>query len=151
MRNCFEVSCVGKIVKAISDDRQFTVNNLDRRYLNIADAEWGIGLNRMRDELWQAATHMGRIKDVAKYPPKVGPRDLIRINTHRSVSKIKRPNIIQPKDVINVTVSNQNGVKIFDLCAKSLLAKIDRGINKDLFVLVLDQDRDAKAFVTGIV
>jgi hypothetical protein len=94
---------------------------------------------------------MRGFEDVFKDPPKVGPRDLIRINTHRSVSKIERTYVVEPKDVINVTVSNQNGVKIFDLCAKSLLAKIDRGINKDLFVLVLDQDRDAKAFVTGIV
>ena len=91
------------------------MNNLDRRYLDIADAEWGIGLDRMRNKLRQASPDMRRLKNVFEDPPEVGPRDLVRVNTHRSVSKIERTYVVEPKDVIDVTMRYQNELSYEDI------------------------------------
>jgi len=45
----------------------------------------------------------------------------------------------------------QHGVKPIDLSSEGLLPKINRSIDKNFLMVVLDQDGDAEAFITRIV
>ena len=53
--------------------------------------------------------------------------------------------------MVDMAVRDQDRVEPLDLCAKGLLPKIDRRIDQDLFVVMLDEDRDAKALIAGII
>jgi len=52
--------------------------------------------------------------------------------------------------MVDVAMGYQNGVKIADVRSKCLLPEIYRCIDEDLFVVMLDQDRNAKSFVSRI-
>jgi hypothetical protein len=150
--NKIQVGRVGKIVKAISDHRQFAVDNLERSDLDIfADAKRRIRQNSVRYQLRQAAAKMRWLENILENSPKIGPRDLVRINTHRSVTKIERPYIIKPKNVINVAMRYENSIKMADLRTQSLLAKVYRRINEYLLFAVLDQYRNPQPLITRIV
>lgn len=117
----------------------------------LADAERGLVMDRVRDQLRQASAKMRRLEDVLEYPPQIHPRSLISIDPHRPVAKIQRPNVIETEHVVDVTMRDQHRVQAPDTGAQRLLAEIRRSINKDLLVPVFDQDRHAKAFVSRIV
>ena len=53
--------------------------------------------------------------------------------------------------MIDMTMRNQNRIQMVDLRPQSLLPKIDRGINEDLLIAMLDQDRNSQAFVTRVL
>ena len=53
--------------------------------------------------------------------------------------------------MVDVAMRDQNGVELLDVRPQSLLAKIDRGIDEDLFVAVFDQNRNAQPFVARVV
>ena len=94
---------------------------------------------------------MRRLENVLKDPPKVDPRNFISIDAHRTISKIQGPNVVQSKNMIDVAMCYQHGVKPIDLSPESLLPKINRSIDKNFLMVMLDQDGDAEAFVTRIV
>ena len=147
-----EIGGVGKIVKPVGDDRQFAVYHFERSDLKIvADTERRIWCDRVRHKLRQAAAEMCRVKDVLKDTPQIDPGDLVCIDAHRPVPKIERANVVEPKHMIDVAMRYQYSVEVADLCTESLLAKIYRGIDEDLFVAMLDQYRDTQAFVTRII
>ena len=117
-RDDLEIGGVGKIVKSVGDHGKFAVRHLERGYFQIvADAECGSRLDRVRYELRQAAAEMSWIEDVLEYATKVGPSNLVRINAHRAVAKIQLTNIVKPKNVVNVTMRDENCVKMADLCS----------------------------------
>jgi len=96
----------------------------------------------MGHELRQASAEVCGSKDVSENVFEIGPRDLIRVNAHRPVAKIQRPNVVQPKYMIHMAMSDQNSVEMCDLRSQGLLAKVDRGIDKDLPIPMLDQYRN---------
>jgi hypothetical protein len=101
------------------------VNDLERHYLKIvADAKRRFMNDRVRYELWQAATEVRRIKNVLEDSPQIDPRRFVCINAHRPVAKIQRPNIIEAKNVIDVAVRNQNRVEVTNAGSQRLLTKI---------------------------
>jgi len=66
------------------------------------------------------------------------------------MSKIQRTNVVKPKNVIDMAMGYQDGVKKLDICTECLLAEINGRVDKDFFVIVLDEDGNAKAFVAWI-
>ena len=67
------------------------------------------------------------------------------------MAKIERPNIVEPKNMIYVAMRYQNRIEMADLRTQGLLAKIYRGIDKDLFIAMLDQNRNPEPLVARIV
>lgn len=140
-RDGLEVSRVRKIVKSIGDNGQFAVGDLQRRdYEVFANTERRIGLNGVRYQLWQAAAKMRWLKYVLKYPPQVGPGYIICVNTHRTIAKIQRPNIVKAKNVIDMAMRKQYGIKVANVSPKGLLTEIDRGVDKYPRVEMLDEN-----------
>jgi hypothetical protein len=80
--------------------------------------------DRVRYQLRQSAAVVGRLKDVLKNPSEIDPRDLVRKYRHRSVAKIERPDIVQAKDMIDMTMRDQHRIKPADVRPQSLLAKV---------------------------
>jgi hypothetical protein len=119
-----KVGCVGEIVESVCDHGKLAVDDLERSDLNVADAKRGVAVNRMRDQLRQAATEMGRFENVLEYAPEVDPSDRVREYRHRSVAKIQRTNIIKPENVIYMTMRDQNRVDLPNVCAQCLLSEI---------------------------
>ena len=108
-------------------------------------------LDSVRYQLRQPTAEMGRFEDVFEDTAKVDPRDLIRIDPHRPVTKIQRPDIVEPKHMIDVAVRYQHRVEMADVGPQRLLTKIDRGIDEYLLVLVLDKDRNPQALVPRVL
>lgn len=151
LRDGLEVGRVCEIIEPIGDHRQLAVDDLKRRHLDLADAKGRTGKDGVRDELRQPAAEMGRLKYVLKDPAKVGPGDLIGKDRHCPVAKVERPDVIKPEDVIDVAMSDQHRVELADICPKSLLAKVRRGIDEDRLSLVLDEDRNAEPLVPRVI
>lgn len=145
-----EVGGVGKIIEPIGDHRQLAVDDLKRRHLDLADTERRAVEDRMRDKLRKPAAQMGRLKNVLKYPAKVGPGDVIGKDRHWAVAKIERPDVIKAKDMIDVAMRYQHGIEPPDICSQGLLAKVRRGVNKDRNALVFDQNRDAEPLIPRV-
>ncbi len=108
-------------------------------------------LDRMRNKQRQPAADMCRLKNVLKNSSKIGPCGIVRKNTHRAVAEIQRANVVEPENVIDMAMRNKNRIEASDFCAKRLLAKIYRRIDKNYFIAMLDKDRDSESFVTRIV
>src|SRR5215203_290794 len=150
--NKIQVGRVGKIVEAISNHGQLAVNDFERRYFQIfADTERRIMLDRVRNQLGKPAADMRRLKDILKNAFEVFPRDFVGVNAHRAVAKIERANIVEPENMVNMTMRDQNRVEIINARAQRLLAKIYRGINENFPSGVLDKYRNAQAFIARIV
>src|SRR5688572_6387324 len=105
----------------------------------------------MRDQLGQAAAEMRRLKHILKDPAKIGPGDLIRVDTHSTIAKIQRPNIVESEDMIDMTVGDEDRIEPIDLRPQSLLTEIDRRIYENFRFVMLNEDGHPKSFVTRIV
>src|ERR1041384_7195548 len=108
------------------------MNNFQRRDLQLfSDTETRAGRNDIRDYLRQTTTKVRRLKDVLEDPFDIYPRTLVGVNTKRAKTKVQRPDVIKTKNVIGVTVSDQNGIELFQSEAQSLLPKVCRRIDED--------------------
>jgi hypothetical protein len=74
---------------------------------------------------------MRRLKDVLEDSFDIDPRAFIRVNTKRAKTKVQRPDVVETKNVIGVTVSYQDSIELFQTEAQSLLAKVCRRIDED--------------------
>jgi hypothetical protein len=74
---------------------------------------------------------MRRLKDVFEDAFDIDPRAFVGVNTKRAKTKVQRSDVVESKNVIGVTVSDQNSVELFQTEAQSLLAKVCRRINQD--------------------
>src|SRR2546423_1598993 len=124
-RNLAEISRVGKIVEAIGNDGQATMNYFEWRHFQItAEAEWRTVDHRVRHYLRQAAAKMRGLKDVLKNSANIFPCTLVRVQTQRAMAKIKRANVVKTENVIRVAMRNQHRVEMFDFMFERLLAKV---------------------------
>lgn len=125
IRDEIKIGGICKIIESICNDRQLSMDDLERRDLKpFADRERCFRVDRVRDQLRQAAAKMNGMKNVLKDPAKIDPRDLIREDRHRTVPKIQRAYVIQAEHVVDVTVCYQNRVEPVDLGTQGLLTKI---------------------------
>src|SRR6185295_15798418 len=67
------------------------------------------------------------------------------------MTKIQRSNVIESKNVIGVTMRDQNGVEMLQTGAQGLLTKVSRGVNNNCLPGVFNKHRNAQALVTWIV
>jgi len=67
------------------------------------------------------------------------------------MAKIEGPNVIEAEDVVYMTMRDQNRVKMAYIGPQGLLSKIYGGVNQNLLVPMLDQDRYPKPLVTRII
>src|SRR5688500_10709228 len=94
-RDEIQIGRVGEVIEPVCDDREFAVNDFKRGDLKLTTyAERCVGINNMRNQLRQSAADVCRLKNILKDPAKIGPRDLVRVYTHCTITKIQRPNII---------------------------------------------------------
>ena len=107
--------------------------------------------DRVRDELRQPAAEMRRLEDVLEDAPKVDPRDLVREDRHRTVAEVQGTYIVEPEDVIDVAVRDEDRVDVADIGSKRLLPKIARCIDEDGLPGVLDEYGDSESFILRIV
>src|SRR2546422_667948 len=62
-RNLAEVSCICEVIQSVSHHRKPSVNNLQRRNLQIlSQAKRSFRNNRVRNHLWQAAAKVRRLE-----------------------------------------------------------------------------------------
>ena len=89
---------------------------------------------------------------MALLPPlQIDPRNLISEDRHRSVAKIQRTDVVEAEHVVDMAVRDEHGVEPVDLRPQRLLPKVDGRIDKDLIVVVLEQDGDPQTLVARIV
>ena len=151
-RDDLEICRIGKIVKTVCDHRQFAMDDLNGGYLETrSDAKRGVGLDRMRYQLRQAAADVCWLENVLKYSPEVSPRDLVSKDSHRTKPKIQRADIVEAEDVIDMAMRDQNSIEMSDIGPECLLTKVDRGIDKNACVLVFNEYRNPQPFITGIL
>jgi len=150
--NLTQIRRVSKIIEAVSDYRQTSVDNFQGCDLQIAaEAKRRARNHGVGNNLWQATAKMRGLKDVTEDAPNVDPGAFICVETQRAMTKVERPNVVEPKDVIGVTVRDQHGVEMLQSITQSLLAKVSRGIDDHGLPGVFDQDRDAQTLVPRIV
>ena len=150
--NEIEIGSVRKIIEPIRDHGELAVDDFERRDLEIfANAKWSVRVNGVRDQLRQSAAEVGGPEDVLEDALQIDPCDVVREDRHRSVSKIQWANIVQAKDVIDVAVRYEHGVKPFYFCPQRLLPEVDGCIDENFFVFMLDEYRDPKPFVARIL
>ncbi len=69
-------------------------------------------------------------------------------------SEAERPQIVQPEDVVSVSVGVENGVDARQLVSQCLFAKVRAGVNQHnpvaLALSPLQQQRGPQPLVTGI-
>lgn len=128
------------------------MDHFERCYLQtFSDTKRSVRIDSVRDQLRKSAADMRGFEDVLENAPEVDPRDVVRKDRHRAVSKIEGSNVVESEYVIDVTMCDENGINALDLCPECLLSKIRRGVDKEDLVIVFDQDRDAQAFVARIL
>src|SRR2546430_15879371 len=93
---------------------------------------------------------MRGLKDVTEDAPNVDPGAFICVETQRAMTKVERPNVVEPKDVIGMTVRDQHCVEMLQSVTQSLLAKVSRGIDDHRFPCMFYQYRDAQALIPRV-
>src|ERR1051326_278457 len=79
-RNLAQVSGVSKVIEAIRDHRQASVNDFQRSYFQtLADTEWRAIYHGVRNYLRQPAAKMGGLEDILKNAADVFPRAFVGI------------------------------------------------------------------------
>ena len=67
------------------------MNHFERRDLKIrAETKRRVFFNDVRNQLWQAAAEMRRLKNVLENAAQILPRERVGENWHRAVAKIER-------------------------------------------------------------
>jgi len=105
----------------------------------------------VRYKLRQAAAKMARLKNVFEYAAKIDPRDLVCKYRHRAIAEIQRPDIVEAEHMVNVTMSDKDGVQPLYSGSKRLLSKIRRSVDQDRFTGMFDQDGNAQAIVPRVI
>jgi hypothetical protein len=150
-RNYFQIGGIRIIIEAISYHRQLPMDDLNWCYLKTwTETKRGIRLNGMRYQLGQPSANVCWLEDILKDPPKVFPGHFVCIDAHSAESKVQRPYIVEAEDMVNVAMGDQNRVEMTNICSECLLAKVDRCVDQNTGVLVLDQYRNSKPFVTRV-
>lgn len=130
--NLAEIRQVSKIVEAIGHHRQTTMDYFQGRDLQLfSNAETRTGGDDVRNYFRQTSTKMRRLKDVFEDAFDIDPGAFVCVNAKRSKTKVQRPDVIKTKNMIGVTVSDENGIEMFQTEAQSLLAKVRRRIDQD--------------------
>ena len=60
---------------------------------------------------------MRRFEDILKDASKVDPRDLVREDRHRAITKIQRANIVEAEHMIDMAMRDQHGIYLSDICS----------------------------------
>jgi hypothetical protein len=81
-----------------------------------------------------------RLEDVFEDAFDIDPGALVCINAKRSETKVQRANVVKTKNVIGMTVSNENCVEPFQAEAQRLLTKVRRRIHEHRAPRVLDNN-----------
>src|ERR1043165_825727 len=131
-RNLAEIRQISKIIEAIGHYRQATMNYFQRRDLQLfSDAEARTGRNDIRNYLRQTTAKVRWLKDVLEDTFDIDPGAVVCVNTQRTKTKVQRSDVVETKNVIGVTVSDENCIELFQSEAQSLLAEVCRRIDED--------------------
>lgn len=150
-RNMLQIGRVREVVQAIGDHRQFPVYDLDRRDRQVfADVERCLRHHGVRYQLRESTAKVHGFENILKDPAEVDPRNVISEDRHRSVPEIQRTNIVEPKDVIDVTMGYQDRVEVIDPRTQGLLAKVRGRIDQNRSSGVFDENGNTQAFIPRI-
>ena len=107
------------------------MNDFERRYLQLAaNTEARARRNNVGNHFGQTATKVRRLEDVLEDAFDIDQRSFVRKDAERSETKVQRPNVIETKNVIGMTVSNQNCIEMFQTKSQCLLSKIGGGVDE---------------------
>src|SRR5206468_6197875 len=99
--------------------------------------------HRVRHNLRQTSAKVRRLEHILKNPADVFPGALVRIKPQSAMAKVQWTYIVETKNMIGVTMGDQDGIEMFQAGPQSLLAKIAGSIDDNCLAGVFDQDRDA--------
>ena len=126
-----------------------SVNHIKRSHAQPADFKFTI--DRLRNELRQPASDMFRLENIGEDLAKIFPCRLATVYRYRSLPEIEGADVIEAKDVVGMTMSDQHSVQPVQMFAQSLLAKIHGDVDDQSHAIVFDEQSGAKAFIPGIV
>src|SRR6185503_18365629 len=107
------------------------MNHFQRRDFQLfTDAKTRAGGNEVGNHFRQTATEMRRLEDVLENSFDIHPRAFIRTDGEGAEAKVQRADIVETKNVICVTVSNQDRIKLLQSKAEGLLSKVGRRIDQ---------------------
>jgi hypothetical protein len=89
-------------------------------------------------------------EDVIENATQLAPGALARVNRYRTFLEIDGSDVVEAKDVICVTMSDEQGVDAPQTAPQSLLTKVSRDIDEYVLAVVLDQQSGAQSLVAGI-
>jgi hypothetical protein len=93
--------------------------------------------------LRQAAAKVRGLEDVFEDTFDIDPGTFIRVDAERTEAKVQRPDVIKTKDVIRMTVSDQNCVEMLQAVAQSLLTKVGGCVDQHSATGMFDNDRNS--------
>src|SRR6185503_18385738 len=108
-----------------------TMNHFERRYLQFApETETRARRNDIRNHFRQAAAEVRWLEDIFEDASDIHPGAFVGVDTQCSETEVQRPDVVETKNVIGVTMSNENGVEMFQAEAQRLLSKIGGRIHE---------------------
>src|SRR2546428_11595201 len=112
-RNLTQIRRVSKIVEAVGDYRQTAMNYFEGSDLQImTEAKRRARNNGVGNNLRQSSAKMRGLKDVTEDAANVDPGAFICVETQRAMTKVERTNVVEAKDVIGMTVRDQDGIEM---------------------------------------
>src|SRR5436190_20980992 len=128
------------------------MNDFERSHFKIfADTKRSAVDDYVRNNLRQPTTKVGRLENILKDSANILPGALVRIKPQRAIPKIQGANVIKTKDVIGMTMSDEDGVEVPQTNFQSLLSKITRRVDDDCLTGMFDQNRHAQSLIAWIV
>src|SRR6266436_5035867 len=136
-RNLAVVGQVGGRSETETKNRSIAVDH--RQRLEARTEQFDGAVNGMKINLRQSAKLIFGLKDIAKHVAQEFARSRrgIKRQLARYVLTGKRGQVVDSEDVVGVRVSVEHGIKLGDLFAQRLFAKVRRGVDQDMAGIVV--------------
>ena len=122
-----------KSIKIKSANTKSEIEECFRLREEVFIIEQSVPVDLERDEHDATALHFLALVDAKP----VGTARVV-LKDNGTVAKIQRPNIVEPKDVIGVTMRHHHRVKVLESVTQGLLAKVRRSIDDYGLARMLD-------------
>src|SRR5882762_1982002 len=154
-RDLAVIGQVGGGSEAETENRSIAVDH--RQRLEARSEQFDGAVDRMKIDLRQSAKLIFGLKDVAKHFAQefAGLRRGIKRKFAWYVLIRQRSQVVDSEDVVGVGVGVEHGIKLGDLLAQRLFAKVRRGVDQDMAgivvrITVADHHRGTRSAVARI-
>jgi len=106
---------------------------------------------RMECNPWDRAERGLVVEDIGEGAAQDRERLLVAVDGEcGSLVDVERADIVEPENVVGMTMRQQYAIEAVDACAKRLVAKIGCGVNNHVLSISREQKRRPGTFVVGI-